>query len=527
MTALAQGSAGLALVMGFALLVTRQVTAAAILLAAQSGAVALTAVLLHQPLMAIPPLVLAGGAWLVRHETPDPRTAPAGGAKLGIAVGTVLAILCQTLGVLALPSAIVLLSVLLAATRSHKLMQAMALVAMQNGLVLAGSLVSRADALPAALLFPIACVALPLPLAAGLLIPAIVPWRLNLARLNTAAWLGWIDLGLALTMLAATLVVPLASLAAVFAPLLALDGVLRSCVRRGRHTLSATRRGAALAQTGFTVLAVCAPNLITAWLAVLAAMAMGLLPALSRRWGAAVLAFLAAGLSLFGILLLPVAPPVPPPMIPWFSLFAGFATIAAVVPDVAIVLMILLLRLANQMPWPPGVEPLGIGIALISLLACASMLTNPVRSRRASLLVLGQASIAALTICTGTAEGRFAALVLLILLLLSRAAARITDGLGARLALAGLAGVPPLGVFPGLVLVVLAWSANDPRVLLPLGIALIPIVLAGLPRQLPDFALRLAIPSIAWLPLLLAVLAGYVAPDSLIHWWRVLTAGRT
>jgi hypothetical protein len=524
MTALSQGSAGLALVMGFALLVTRQVSTAAILLAVQSGAVALAAVLLHQPLLAIPPLILAGGAWLVRHDTPDPRTAPAGGAKLGIAVGTVLAILCQTLGVLALPSAIILLSVLLAATRPHRLMQTMALVAMQNGVVLAGSLVSPAEILPAALLFPIACVALPLPLAAGLLIPAIVPWRFT----RTAAWFGWIDLGLALTilalaLLAATLVVPLTSLAAVFAPLLALDGVLRSIVRRGRPTMSAARRGAALAQTGFTVLAVCAPNLVTAWLAVLAAITMALLPRLSRRWDAAILAFLAAGLSLFGILLLPVAPP----MIGWFSLFAGFATIAAIVPDVAVVLVILILRLADQMPWPPGIESLGIGIAVIALLACALLLANPVRSRRVSLLLLAQASIAALTICSGTADGRFAALVLLILLVLTRAAARITDGFAASLALAGLAGVPPLGVFPGLILVVLAWSANDPWILLPLGVALIPIVLAGRPRQLPDFALRLAIPSIGWLPLLLATLAGYAAPDSLVHWWHILTAGRT
>ena len=33
------------------------------------------------------------------------------------------------------------------------------------------------------------------------------------------------------------------------------------------------------------------------------------------------------------------------------------------------------------------------------------------------------------------------------------------------------------------------------------------------------------IPSIAWLPLLLAILAGYFAPDGLVHWWHVLTAG--
>jgi hypothetical protein len=556
MTALAQGSAGLALVMGFALLVTGQVTAAAVLLAVQSGAVAVTAVVLHRPLMAIPPLLLAAVIWLMRHETPDPRTTPTGGAKLGVTVGAVLAILCQSLGSLALPSAIVLLSILLAATRSHKSMQMVALVAIQNGLALAGSLIAPPPMLPAALLFPLACLVLPLPLAAWLLIPTL-PAReaLHRAASWTAAWLGWLDLSLALAICAATLIVPLDPLASIFAPLLALDGVLRSWVRRNRPALPVPRRGFALAQTGFTVLAVCAPNLTIAWLAVLAAMATALLPTLSRRWGGAILAFLAAGLALFGMLLLPATPPV----LGWFSLLAGFATIAAVVPDLAVVFVILILRLANHAPWPPAIETLGIGIAVLALLACAILLTNPVRSHRTTLLVLCQASIAALTICTGQAEGRFAALVLLILLILSRAAARIIGGPAVRiigepavgiiagpavgiiggpaariingpaatLAMAGLGGVPPFGVFPGLVLVALTLSAHDPWLLLPVGAALVPIVLASLPAHLPDFSPRPAIPSIAWLPLVLAIMAGYFAPEGLVHWWRILTAGRT
>jgi hypothetical protein len=589
MTALAQGCAGLALVMGFALLACRQATAAAILLAVQSAAVAMTAVLLHQPLLALPPLALAVGIWLMRHETPDPPGAPAGGAKLGIGIGAVLAILCQSLGVLALPSAIVLLSILLAATRSHRLMQVVALVAMQNGLALAGGLIAPLPtAFPSELLFPISCLALPLPFAVALLAPAVgrdSP-AFDLATSWTARWpgwvnlgwvnlgwidLGWVDLGLALAMAVATLVVPIEGLASAFAPLLALDGVLRSWVRRTRPALPAYRRGAALAQTGFIILAVCTPNLMMAWLAVLAAVAMALLPALSRRWDGAILAFMAAGLALFGLRLLPAIPPV----LGWFSLFAGFAIIAAVVPDLAVVLVILILRLANQAPWPASVESLGIGLAVVALLACALLLANPVRRNRTSLLLLGQASIAALIVCTGQAQGRFAALVLLILLILSRTAARIRPGIrrepASLLATASLAGVPPLGVFPGLILVVLALSGHDPWLLLPVGAALIPIVLAGLPAEFSDFSPRpdlspgpnspgpdfppgpdfspspdfppgpdlspgpnspspysrdWAIPSIAWLPLLLAALAGYFAPEDLVNWWHILTAGR-
>ena len=97
-----------------------------------------------------------------------------GGVKPGVAIGAVLAILCQSLGSLALPSAIVLLSILLAATRSHKSMQVVALVALQNGVALAGSLVAHPDDLPAALVFPLACLVLPLPLAVALLVPGIL-----------------------------------------------------------------------------------------------------------------------------------------------------------------------------------------------------------------------------------------------------------------------------------------------------------------------------------------------------------------
>jgi hypothetical protein len=537
MTALAQGCAGLALVMGFALLITGQITAAAILLAVQSAAVAITAVVLHQPLMAIPPVVLAAGIWLVRHETADPRTAPRGGAKLGIGIGAVLAILCQSLGVLAMPSAVLLLAILLAATRSHMLMQVMALVAAQNGIALAAGLAfplaaglaGPAAALPAALLLPLACLVLPLPLAAGLLLPGFVRWQPIPALVRFASWLGWADLVLALGILAAALIVPHDPLARLFAPLLALDGVMRSIGRRTRPALTATRRGAALAQTGFTVLAVCAPDLERAWLAVLAAIAMTLLPALSRRWSSAVLAFLAAGLALFAILLLPAAPAV----LGWFSLFAGFAAIAALVPDLAPVVVILILRLATHSAWPPAIEALGTGIAALGLLACAALLTNRVRPYRASLLLLSQASIAALALCPGQAEGRFAALVLLILLILARSAARFAHGQGAALAIASLGGAPPFALFPGLVLVVLALAAGAPWLLLPLGVALVPVVLASLPDRMPAGPAwplagampRLAIPSAGWLPLLLALLAGYCAPDDLVQWWHVLTAG--
>ena len=80
-------------------------------------------------------------------------------------------------------------------------------------------------------------------------------------------------------------------------------------------------------------------------------------------------------------------------------------------------------------------------------------------------------------------------LVLLILLILTRAAARMADGAVAGVALAGLGGVPPLGVFPGLVLVVLVLSNHDPWLLLPLAVGFTPILSASLPHHFPSRAL--------------------------------------
>ncbi len=548
MIALAQGGAGLALVMCFALLRTRQIAAASILLSVQSGAVALTAVVAHRPLLAVPPLLLSGGIWLIKHRTTmlEANTAPIGGAKLGIVIGAVLGILCQSQGNLAIPSAIVLLSVLLAATRFHPLMHIIALVAVQNGVALAGSLVTHPVSytimqLSPALL-PFACLVLPLPLAAGLLVPALLASHGGLAGQRLAnpepsriaqagivlmhrvrTWLGWIDLAMALAVFAVTLIVPLDFLATVFGPLLGLDGVLRSSARCKRDALTLGHRSAALLQSACGVVAVCAPNLIVAWVVVLAAAAAGLLPVVTRRWQSAVLAFLAAGLALFGALLLPTAPSVPA----YFSLFSGFTIIAAVVPDLAVVVVVLILRLASQAPWPPAVEALGISMALIALLACACLLIKPARPGQVTLLQLAQVSVAALSICLGQPDSRFAALVLLMLLILTRASARHVGGLAPTLALAGLGGIPPLGVFPGLVLTILAISAHNPWLLLPLGAALIPIASAAFPRHLPGFSVRLTIPSIAWLPLVLTILIGYCAPEQLVHWWRLLTIGRT
>ena len=143
-----------------------------------------------------------------------------------------------------------------------------------------------------------------------------------------------------------------------------------------------------------------------------------------------------------------------------------------------------------------------------------------------AVLLFSQVAIAAMAICMGRADGRFAALVLLILIILTRSAVRLSLGPVATLARAGLGGVPPFGVFPGLVLVVLTIAGHEPWLLLPLGLAAIPILAAAVPRHLPDAWPLASIRSIAPVPFVLALLAGYCVPDGLSHWWHVITAGR-
>src|SRR5208337_4355005 len=184
------------------------------------------------------------------------------------------------------------------------------------------------------------------------------------------SWLGWAELGGAAALFAASVTIPLGPLAAIFAPLIAFDGMVRAWIARTRFALPAARRVTSLLELGFVLLAVCAPDPILAWLALTAAATAALLPTVVRsrdrghryrgHWDHAVLAYVAAGLALFGLLTLPVEPS----PVAYLSLFAGYATLAAVVPDLAIPLLVVVLRFADQAAWPPTAGVLGTGIAL-------------------------------------------------------------------------------------------------------------------------------------------------------------------
>ncbi len=507
MTVLAQAMPGLALVMGLALLCIRQVQFAAILLAMQSAATAVTAIAVRQPMLAIPPLLLAALVWFApgRIIIPPPRTLPIGGMKPALAISAILTVLCQSQGVLALPLSVLLLGVLLIATRRDAWMWVMALVAMQNGIVLAGCVSTRNPTL-----FIIAAFALPLPLVLGLVL-AHRPSRGRWAFPRN--WLPSLDLAASLGLLAATVLVPLSPLSVTFAPLLALDGLFQSYARGHKAGLAPRARIAAWVTNTMVVVAACSTQSAVVWLAVLATIGTHFAMVPNRRLRTAVLAFAAAGVLLFGLLLLAGQPRI----LAYFCVFTGGVGVAATVPDLAVPLTILLLRLATRTAWPGTAGTLGLAIGLAALAVCALELS---RRRSVALLYLAQASIAVIALCLGTPDGRFATVILLTLLILSRTATRLRDQPTTALSLAALAGVPPFGVFPGLVLVALALAGHDAWLLLPVGAAFVPILLAVRPVA-PGLA-----PSPSWIPLGMTLLAGYFAPDGLVRWWHLLAAAQ-
>ena len=83
-----------------------------------------------------------------------------------------------------------------------------------------------------------------------------------------------------------------------------------------------------------------------------------------------------------------------------------------------------------------------------------------------------------------------------------------------------------MGVFPGLVLVVLAIAGHDPWLLPPLGLLAIPMMLAGLPNRMPDLRSASAFRSLFWIPLVLALVAGYGMPTGFSQWLHITTAGQ-
>jgi hypothetical protein len=406
-----------------------------------------------------------------------------------------------------------LLGALFAATRSQPFAQATALAVGQNAVLLLVCQSFEDTLLPVTWLL--------------LLIPGIalllfgVP-RMGRAKLfdRYAVWMGWGRIAMSFAILLMTLVIPLDPFSVVFAPLFALDGVIRAWAERRRLAMAPLGHLMALTRLAAILAAVMTAEPVFAWAAITIAMATAVLPSRERRLLSVNLAFYGATFALFGVFALAIDHMA----IAYLALIAGFTTIAATVPELAAPLVVLVLRLSNTPVWADAAAWICTMAAAVGLVACAALLWFLAETHRIALLHLAQAAVALLTVSLNDADGRYAAMMLLVLLTLTRAASRFGSDPAAIIARVGLTGMSPIGVFPGLVLVILALSGHGPWLLLPLGIALTLIILNSFPARLPRFIAREQILSPAWLPLALAVVVGFLTPASVAHWLHVVSA---
>jgi hypothetical protein len=514
MISLAQGSAGLAMAFGIALVGAQQMPTALILLIAQSLAVACAALAEDHVGIAILAAVVNGGgaAWLLRRQVPrfEAATVPELTSLPALAAAVVLATLCQSRGALAQPLAVMLLAVLFAVTRRHKLLPVTTLLALQNGLALAAATAGA----------PLLATAPGLLLA----IPSALLW-LHQPAWRRPEWVrraaAWGPLAVSVLLLAASLVFPLDPIGRTFAPLIAAWGVATAWTERARP-LQPSRSVAAVVTRIGLVVAVASTAPVVSVLGLALAAAATRLPTARRRPDGLLLGMCGTGLALFGLLTARGGQPA----VSFAMLFLGLGATTAVAADIGAISGILLLRLSLQGPWPTEAATALTVIAALGLAACTLALLAAPRPARVSLLRLGQLALVAAALSLNDDAGRLAAVFLLILGTLTDIAMRLATrdrGLEAIVSAAGLAGIPPLGIFPAVAMLIVAVAGRAPWLLLPTGACLAAMAGAGLPPRLHGTAARLTVPSLAWAPLGLALAFGYAAPAGLIRWLTAMT----
>jgi hypothetical protein len=253
-----------------------------------------------------------------------------------------------------------------------------------------------------------------------------------------------------------------------------------------------------------------APDAGLMWMAA----GLALAAARPRRWDQAVLSGAGLGLVLFG------ATAVTAPALSLGCQLLGAAVLLVQVPAL---LPALLLWLARD--HTSDTNALLIAAGTIGAAGCAAMIWRHRTPRRQMpWLFLGYGALAVFAIGLGTPRGGFAALMLALLLTFTQAAFRLSAATpNARMiATAGLIGVSPLGVFPALALLI-AETARTAWWLLPLpGLTLIALAwptIHGLRMADRLAPVRFSAP---WIPLAIALAAGWLLPDAAAVWLRGL-----
>jgi hydrogenase-4 component F len=475
------------------------------------------------------PLALRAGS------ASQPKRSMGGGVPFprSLAAGAVLAALATIVPGTGLPLAVILLGLLVVASRTERFHQALGIAAAQNGLMLA---VIAAN------------------LSGWRLVPVVIPWlpafalgalwfgsdRARTAALLAARLASRIDAALCALVLLLACALPwrlgaqgsfwrLDPRSVHVVLLLAALAAAASWARRNAITVWGSR----LAILAGTVLAVLSTAPLLSWLGMALATvgaAADTLPARTEAWRRLRLGSTGLGLALFGTIALhagATALPSATVALPAIAapatacVMLGYGALAVLAPELTIAAIALILRLRS-----PPAEGLLLALGLVALLVAALGLATARSAHRQTLPLLlplvglAQGGAAVFAFGLGTDAGNFAGLLQLSLLALTQCALLLAPepGLDRVAALAGLAGLPPFGLFPSLALILIATAQSLAWLLLPFGAGLAAIAWAVL-LQLPSERRLRASP--AWVPLALLLLAGFAMPETLLDWFRL------
>jgi hydrogenase-4 component F len=540
-TALGQATAGLAVALGFALLGARRPVGMAMLCAAQAVVVAIGALAGGEVGVAAVELIEAGMlGWVTGMgriggtrlslplregvggrgscaADPSPQPPPSRGGRVEhLIAGAMLTALAATIPETGLPLAVILLGLLLVALRPTPLHQALGIVATQNGLVLAGVAAGLAN-------WQLTLVALPLLPGLGLAALWLGTDRGRIAGLLAPRRAAWIDAALCGLALLLAFTLPwrlgvggtfwvLDARAAHVILLLAALAAAASWARRHASQVW----GSQFAVLAGTVLAVLSTEPLLNWLGMTLATAgavAGALPIRAEAWRRLRLGCMGLGLALFGAIAMHATPPSLPASA---CLMLGYSALGMLAPELTVAAIALILRV-RATPTDDLLVVLGLAALLV---AAIGLITHSPQRRTLKLVGLAQGGAAVFAFGLGTDGGNLAGLLQLSFLALTQCALLLAqrDGLDRLAAIAGLTGVPPFGLFPSLALILAATAEYEPWLLLPLGAGLAAVAWAVL-LQLP--AERRLLPSLAWVPLALLLIAGFAMPDPLLAWFRL------
>jgi hydrogenase-4 component F len=526
MSMLSQGIEGLAVALSIVMFVAARTQTAAALCALQ-GAIVSLVVALHFAWLAVIPLALVAAILPVYQFFPaHPDRVPRG----SLFVGGTLALLALTFPGKHLALAVLLLGAALTVTRRSAAMQIFGLLSLQNGIILAATTNPVATVGTAVAMLP----TIPALAFLGLWLNVTRRGASVLAAWPTNTWFDAIACSVVLALACALpLLVPMEwaavrvdAFVATIIPLLAIVATAASWAPRLRAS-SAGPAGARFILIVSATLAVLVEDPLRSWLAlVIATMAAALsaLPRGAEAWRRSRLGSLGLGIALSGTIV-PVGVDVWAPV----CTVVGLGTVACLAPELALASVAIIVRHLHPLSEHAPVHALlmAAGLAGIAVTGGATLLCGK-SIPLASFIGLGQAGVALFAFGLGIPAANVAALVNLILLSLTQSGLLLAGegSLAQLVAAAGLAGVPPFGIFPALALVIAATASRLPWMLLPFAAALGLLVWSTL-AQLPALPVARSLPRrpYAWAPLLLALLVGFAMPEPVFAWLQSAAAG--